>query len=213
MNKKILWIIVAVLVVAALFLFIRRDRFFSESMPETKLADDSEMAAPASLRDLVMRNRPMKCSVNEEANQGTFYIADKNMRGDFTSVSDGKSVSGHMIVKDNVSYTWMDGEKTGFKLAANEDLEVEASEGAQQKEQIDLDSKTNYDCDTWSKDNSYFDLPSGVEFTDLSAMMKTSVGAGAEASETVDLKAMQCAACDSVPAESKAQCKSSLGCN
>ncbi len=213
MNKKILWIVVAVVAIAIVFFFLRRDSYFSDSMPETKLADDSEMAGAASLRDLVMRNRPMKCSVNEEANQGTFYIADKNMRGDFTSVSDGKSVSGHMIVKDNVSYTWMNGEKTGFKVAADESLEVEASESAQQKEQIDLDSKTNYECDSWSKDTSYFDLPSGVEFTDLSAMMNASVGAGAQTSGAVDLKAMQCAACESVPAESKAQCKSSLGCN
>lgn len=214
MNKNLIYIIIAVVIIGGgAFYFLNKDKASTELMPSTQLADDSDMKGSSSLRDLVMRNRPMQCTVNESDSQGTFYVADKNMRGDYSMVNDGKTIVGHMIVKGDTSYTWTEGEKTGFKFTASSDTETESEvdNSAQKQEQVDLDEEVNYDCRAWNKDNSYFELPAGVEFTDFSAMMN--INASGSGSGSVDLKAMQCAACDSAPAESRAQCKAALACN
>jgi uncharacterized protein YxeA len=212
MNKNIIYIVIAIVIIGGgAFYFLNQDKAANNALPGTQLADDSEMKGSASLRDLVMRNRPMQCTVNEADSQGTFYVADNNMRGDFTNTIDGKTMSGHMIVKGDTSYTWTEGEKTGFKFTASGEANVETENSAEQKTQVDLDEPINYDCRAWNKDNSYFEVPSDIEFTDFSAMMNPA--ASGSSSGGVDLKAMQCAACDSAPAESRAQCKAALACN
>ncbi len=212
MNKKALIAVAVIIVIAAAYLFITQDKDkdeFAGKMPETRLADDSQMVGNESLRALALKGKPLQCEVNQGSMNGKFFVDGKNMRSDFSTSLSGKTSTGHMIVADDTSYTWMDGEKTGFKMKLSAQEQASAESGAQKKEQVDLDAKYDYKCATWSKDSSYFEVPSGVSFTDISAMMN----AGAKASGATDLKAIQCAACDKVPAESQAQCKTSLGCN
>ncbi len=211
MNKKALIAVAIIIVIAAAYLFINQNKSkndLAEGVPETRLADDSEMSGNESLRALALRGKPLQCEIKQDANtSGKFYIAGENMRSDFTTTIEGKTSTGHMIMVDNVSYTWMDNEKTGFKMAISESDKNEAESGAQKQEKIDIDSKVDYNCSSWSKNNSYFEVPSDVTFTDLSAMMNTNASGGA------DLKAIQCAACESAPAESRAECKAALACN
>ena len=37
---------------------------------------------------------------------------------------------------------------------------------------VDLDQKVDYQCQSWTKDESKFAVPSGVSFIDLAAMLK-----------------------------------------
>jgi hypothetical protein len=212
MNKKALIAVAVIIVIAAAYLFISQNKSKDDSaakVPETRLADDSEMIGNESLRALALKGKPLQCEVNQGSMNGKFYVDGKNMRSDFSTTASGKATTGHMIVTNDTSYTWMDGEKTGFKMTLSAEQQASAETGAQKQEKVDLDAKYDYKCTSWSKNSSYFEVPSDVTFNDLSAMMN----AGANASGSANLKVIQCAACDKVPAESKAECKAALGCN
>lgn len=205
MNKKILLGIAIVILVAAAFLYVnqRKNQGSDYSSP-----DVSKIMGSESMRALMAKGKPLQCDINQNEVKSKFYFSENNFRTNFVTVTEGKENIGHMIVKGDTSYTWMDGEATGFKMTANPELQVDAQANAQNNEKVDLDAKVDYECSSWKKDDSYFDLPPGVEFTDLSAMMNTKV----EATGGTDLKAIQCAACNSAPAESRAECKKALNC-
>ena len=148
-------------------------------------------------------------------------MADKKVRGDMNIKAEDKIMISHMIVSDQVSYTWTEGAKTGFKMVADKNAVEDNSSTppVDQNSAVDINKKMAYNCSPWSKDNSYFELPSSVQFTDLSAMIpavtpKAPVEnkANKPGAEN-NLKSAQCVACASVPAASQAQCRAALGCN
>jgi len=175
----------------------------------TRLADDSKMAGNESLRELVARGKSLQCEVVQGGVTSTFFLADKKMRSDFSTPVANKETRGHMIIKDDTSYTWMEGEKSGFKVTATEEQKKQAQEQAEKNGNVDLDAKVNYSCKNWSKDSSYFELPGDVDFKDLASMIPSAPTTPATPKTgTVD----KCAVCTSVPASAQAQCKASLGC-
>lgn len=213
MNKKILLGIAIVIVLAAAYLYV--------SQQKNKVSDNSD-STPAvskimgseSMRDLMAKGKPLQCEITQDNVKSKFYFADKNIRTNFVTTVDNKDNIGHMILVDNTTYTWMDGETKGFKMTTSPELNNEGQTNAQNNEQVNLDAKVDYVCSSWSKDKSYFELPAGIEFTDLSSFTQPKANASGETeTKTPDLKAIQCAACDSVPEASRAQCKTSLACN
>jgi len=156
--------------------------------------------------------KPQKCEVrfNQEGNQsqGTMYVGGGKMRNDSTATVAGKTIVSHMILDGNTIYTWVDGQSTGFKMEATAS-EAEKSQAGKQKP-VNLEQKVNYTCESWSVDTSLFSLPANITFSDFSSLIPkiqaptANMGAGQNASA--------CAACDQVPASSRAQCKAALGC-
>ncbi len=105
----------------------------------------------------------------------------------------------HMIVSDNVIYSWSDGVLQGFKMAFGA-AAAENNQAVQQS--LDANKEFDFECGPWSADDSKFILPSGVTFSDAGSMM-----GGASAGTSA-----QCSACDSAPADSKERCLVALGC-
>jgi hypothetical protein len=185
------------------------------------------------MKELFASGAAQKCTfeqkVGDMESTGVVYIGNGKMRGDFESKSPAGVVQSHMIIRDNANYVWSDeGGGQGMKMAMT-DGEVQAQENTNQQNQaVDWNQALGYECTSWGASESVFTLPQGVEFTDLSAMMKQMPKAGAgkmmgaqeemmgnaEAGGSAGgYKAMQCAACDSAPdADSKAQCKAAIGC-
>lgn len=222
MNKKIL-IIVGVIIVLGLVAYFTMGKKEAPNQlaSNTRLADDTNMAPNQSLKDLLLGGKALKCEFKDDKSASTFYMADQKVRGDvLINAEANKTMKSHMIVIDKVSYTWVEGEKTGFKIAASESDVKNNSEAnqAQNQEAVNLDKKMDYKCSNWSKDSSYFELPVGVEFKDLSSLLPSMTPKSPANNETnsptdnKDLKNTQCAVCDSAPAESRAQCKAALGC-
>lgn len=226
MNKTI-WIVLGVVVIAvAAWLLVGKK-------PASKVNDNSQTAgtqqeqstnasAQMSLKDLVASGKPQQCDFtdNEASStvQGTVYVGNGKMRGDFAAETQGKTTNTHMIMVDQTNYVWVEGQGTGYKMSA--DATAKGQTQSQTQEQaVDQDKKMDYHCQNWSGDDSEFNLPSGVSFSDMSSMMQGmasssmpgmqgSAGAGASAS----VKAQQCAACNNVPGAGKAQCLAALSC-
>jgi hypothetical protein len=218
MSKKIL-IIIGIVVALGLVGYLIFNQIKSPNPIEvaTRLADDSAMAEKTSLKDLINQNKPMMCEFSGEGMVNKFYLADKKMRSDNSFVSDNKTIINHTIVINNTSYTWSEGATTGFKVTV-EDNDVASNKTestTNDQAQIDFNQQVDYRCVDWAKDETYFELPSNVTFTDLNAMMPATNPAGNNSETPSDngLKAMQCAACDSAPADSRAECRAALNCD
>lgn len=129
-----------------------------------------------TLKDLFAIKTPQVCTItltggDFSGGAGKVYISGGNMRSDYTTTISGKTYGTHIVVKGDVSYTWIDGMNTGFKTAVNKTAPpVKADVKAVAKTQApDMDQKVKYTCATWTPDATKFDLPS-VQFTDMSTV-------------------------------------------
>ena len=216
-NKIIIGIIIVILIVLGFFVFRGNDSGDENS----EVASDNESVSnneaeiergEKSIRELMASGSAVKCdySYADEglASEGTMYASEGKMRANFTSQTDGQNIKSNMISDGEYFYTWADGSTSGFKMKVEADA---AAETDTDQNQADLDQKVDYECERWSEDGSMFNPPGSVTFSDYSQMMMQPESTNS--SDANDAKAMQCAACDSLTGDSKAQCLSALSCN
>lgn len=216
MNKKLLWTIVGVIVVVLIIIFIVKPGQTVETGDDQVQGTSNQTASEQSLKEIMASNKPVKCDYTDTQSdgstvQGTSYIASGKMRGDFSSTVNGKTTSGHMIMADNTSYTWIDGMSTGFKVSLSALSTTTTGQSSSSQQGIDPEKKVDYKCSSWTPDNSQFTLPSGITFTDFSAILKTQTsGKATTGSGSTGASGSQCAAaCASAPAAYQAQCMAS----
>ncbi len=215
MNKKTIMILVIILGLIGLGYF-----FMSSKKGTSSTGSDltsSTSSAPKSLKDLLGMTAAQKCTFSNKTDNmessGTVYVAGGKMRGDFTSVVSGKTTSSHMIVDGTTNYTWMEGEKTGYKMTFDpSDVAAQpsvGSAGSAQSQAPDLSQQGNYSCSGWIAESSSFTPPDDVKFMSLSDLIpsaKPSTGTTGTDSTS------QCSVCDSLSGDDKTQCKTALNC-
>lgn len=224
MNTKILGIagVIIIIVGVGIWLAIGRTpaQRSSSQLPVASSKEESQSTSgPTSLKALLALGRPQICEFSRndkgEETSGVVYTAGKQMRGDFDSISEGKTMRTHTIVDSETIYTWVDESSTGIKMGLNA-----TPKGDQSAQGVNVDEQLDYRCRAWSTDSSFFRLPDNVEFTDFSAMLPPVVTPGSDAKvPTADnnesapgSNSQQCAACDSVPEPARSQCRTALGC-
>jgi len=133
--------------------------------------DDTDTENTSSLVALLATEGSQKCTVTSQTDSsessGEVYIANGMMRGVFTSTAAGQTVQSNMVVKDNVSYVWMDASTEGLMMAFNAAPASSENEAA-----IDVNQEYSYNCEDWSTDESFFELPSEVTFVDLAQVLE-----------------------------------------
>ncbi|MDQ3015078.1 MAG: hypothetical protein M3Q73_04400 [bacterium] len=179
MNKK-LWagiagvVVLLILIVAAMNM--NKDEAAVVPNENENQVQGTE-TSQQSLKEIIASNKPVKCeysSVQPDGSSvsGTSYVANGKVRGDFSSTINGTAITGHTLIDGTTMYTWVDGQKEGFKLAINTSGSSTPSNQA-----VDLDAKADYDCSSWNPDTASFVLPTNITFTDMSAYMNTQGGA------------------------------------
>ncbi len=195
--------------------------FYSKNGGASMMMQGSAEEAPAlgSIKELMARGSS-ECTVSNKVenseSSGTVYVGNGKMRGDFKSVTQNPAmtIESHMISDGEFIYTWSDAMPQGVKIAVSN----AETAGAKQSGQQDMyNAQVNYDCDSWRVDEKKFELPSGVEFMDLGAMMQ-GMNAGASANAPTNgamnppSKSQQCAMCDGAPEPQRSQCRQALQC-
>lgn len=204
--KYFLIALVLVAGIAGIFVLSSRKSNLASNISPTVTPTTTEQKTLSSLRDLLASETPQNCTflteINGTPSQGNVFVSANKMRGDFDSQIDGKTVKSHMIVADNTSYLWSEGQNQGIKVEFDESDLENADEFAEQAK-LDVNAELDYDCDTWIPDNTVFQIPSEVQFTSLDEMMKALPTGSSE----------QCAQCESLTGDSKTQCLTALKCN
>lgn len=201
-NLLIAGVIVLLLIIGAVgFMMMQKPSTKSASettTPKDTTQDTSGVSTTTgSIRSLLAGGKNISCTVTypENGGGGTMFIADKKMRGDFsTKDSSGKQIESHMIQDGDFAYSWMGTQGVKMKI----DTSVKASPAAGSAGQsVDLDKQENMNCQSWSVDNSKFTVPADVKFMDATSFTgqtqtQTQTNTNATSNPSVDKSA--CAA-------------------
>src|SRR3989344_3866057 len=175
MRKQVMIIIGAVVVIAlvSLFAYSRVSKSPSSVADVVKEGAQSvESMTKGSIKSLLSGGKNVSCTINYPDGQGrgTVYVSGQKMRGDFMMMADGKEMESHMIQDGDTGYFWSGTQGTKMKI----DKEANASPvaSAQNAQGADLDKEVDLKCSAWMQDSSKFEVPSNVQFTDVSAMIQ-----------------------------------------
>jgi Tfp pilus assembly protein PilX len=210
MNKKIAVLIVLVLLVllgigAYVMISKSSQSAASKTAPVANPTETtaSKAEAQGTIKALLTSGVSQECTFStkqQATTDGTAFLSDGKMRGDFTSTSQGQTINGHMIIASGYSYIWTDLTKRGMKIALTEGQ----ASGSAQSQGLDVNQTVSYSCKPWVSDASKFTLPADVTFITFT-LPKAAAPTGAGANPTGT--ATQCSACDSLPSSAQAVCK------
>lgn len=152
----------------------------SQSLPAAESADTAtqpDMNGFGTMTDLRSRNTSLECQItpieNAVASEGTFFVAEGKMRGDFITQSpdlDGLAVTSFILVEQSL-YVWteLDGESYGAKV----NLAQAQENNLETQEPVGFDERVQYSCREWKMvDHSVFIPPTDVLFQDMSQILQ-----------------------------------------
>ena len=225
MNKNM----VIILALVALFVlgvigYAMRGISTSDSANKIGIQDTSEitnlqektddMSLTGNLLDLINKGSDLQCTFSGETDgtktSGTTYISGKKVRGDYKIEVEGKVMESNLISDNEYMYTWSSEMAQGMKMKIDEfeksddDNTSKDDQAKQEKNMEAFQDDYDYNCTKWNVDDSKFNVPTNIEFTDYSAMMKN----------VPTSPDNLCSACDMIQeAGDKAECKAQLNCN
>ena len=170
----------------------------------------------SSLKDLLTNGVAQSCTFSTAESNGTVYSSSGKVRGDFDVTTDGQTMKSHMIVMNNTSYIWTDGQTTGFKMSFDPNATPVAGSttgSTTPNGGFDVNANNNYKCGTWIADTSMFTLPEGINFSTFalpSVPTQTAPKAGTSSESTSP--SSQCSYCDALTGSDKTQCLKALNC-
>lgn len=144
---------------------------------------------------------------------GKIYLDNGQMRGDTTATMDGKAYNAHILIRDNMMYSWENSQPQGVKMdytkvqAMAKDFEVQSKENPSMP---DLNQKHDYDCTGWTPDAATFAVPSDIEFVDFTKQLEqlNSMQQKLPASTGQDT----CGVCEQLTGDQKTQCLQVVKC-
>lgn len=165
----------------------------------------------STIADLFKTKTPTQCTI--EFNEPTvkmlatvyFVGEDKMVMDAATTPENGDAIESHTIRNGDDFYVWSSLGTTGtkFKLSSMPQNATPDQNPAEILKRNDI----KYDCRAWSLDNSKFNPPAEIKFTDVTETLPQLPSGG-------DTPAVNCSLCDQVPAGvSRDQCLQSLNCN
>ncbi len=192
-------------------------------------SSNDPISGRGSLSALMALSRNLECAVANDADQqfaseGTVFLSDGKIRGDFLTGPRGEQVLSSLIIRDNTMYLWstIDGETWGMKSSMDAATPDPATPQLETQEPIGLEDDVRYDCKPWvGVDGSVFVPPGDVLFRDLGTIMEQGMeygttfegGAGAAAGANVPAGSNPCAACALVSdPTSREQCEIQFSC-
>ncbi len=181
MSKTILVIIIiAVVIGGGIWVFSAHQNKNNEvssseinTLPEN-LSKNSEKASTKKIpfSEFIKGFGSYQCTVNQSVNgnetKGTIYLSKGLLRGEFASVARSLKIDTNFIVRDGYTYTWTSlMPKFGFKTKINS--ENRESSGSQNSGSYNFNAEKvgDYNCEAWTVDQSKFNLPTGIEFREI----------------------------------------------
>jgi hypothetical protein len=113
-----------------------------------------------------------KCEVSQAMSdiesKGTIYMNGGNMRGDFNTVAEGRSMNSSFIMMGGYTYNWSNLAPMGVKVKVDANG-GNASAEASGTYSWNAEQIGDYNCEPWVVDEGTFELPDGVKFTEIKA--------------------------------------------
>jgi hypothetical protein len=146
-NYTIIAVIAIILVIGAVLLIgVQNKSSVSDAQrPRTVLANGgSELCT-------------FKDTSGQAVINGAIHIGNHVLRSDFTSTSGGTQSNIHVVMTDQFTYSWINGQLTGIKAPRTATSTIA-------NQNLDIDRTAMLTCGTWPVDESMFNLPTNVSF-------------------------------------------------
>lgn len=212
MNKKLISIILVALAVVALLAIGAYLLTTTKKVATTetiKTQTENTIDTQNTIKNLLASNSPQQCSYTdpEGASNGTVYVANGKMAGEFNVNSPQGAVTSHMFSDGTDMYIWMDGQPQGIMMSLSGAQEPNTSTTSA-TQNVDVNKPFDFDCVEWTVDETMFAKPTSVTFVNMNSLIPTGTGAGS--GQTMP----SCSACDILPAAAQASCKAAIpGCS
>ncbi len=204
-------LVIAVLVIAVLligggaYLTLSKSQTSAPQSAVKETPKENPGTALGTLKNILTGGKTQSCTIEYPNNMGsgTFYVSDKKFAGEFTiKEQGGKEITGHSVSDGTYVYVWSTAAPTGIKMKL--DAVINAPTGSAQTGSVDFSQEVSYKCSPWITDSSKFQLPSNIQFTDVSGLMnQVKPSAGTQTQGT--------SPCDQITnPQAKAACESAL---
>ena len=149
----------------------------AESQVQTSPESAESSGKKMSFAAFISANKgSYRCTVDQYLSdmdsEGVVYIDGNRIRGDFTTVAEGRAMDTSFLVKDGYQYVWTADLSFGMKLPVRAGETASAEGKAQGTYSWDAEQIGEYDCDPWTVDEVRFSIPTTIVFTDVSAMQR-----------------------------------------
>lgn len=172
MSKTLISVLVLGVVILGGYFIIKNGKGIEPTSIENAEVINGEQATESSgkkmaFSEFLKQGGSYKCTVKQAMsdfdNTGTMHIDGSRVRGDFTTVAEGLTVTTSLVVKDDYTYVWMNGVNglpaSGFKTKNQVDTTT-ASGGFR----WNAETIGDYDCEIWAVDEAMFALPTDITF-------------------------------------------------
>lgn len=171
MSKKIVGLIIVVLVIIGGYFVLSGNKGTeNENLGEVKEEGTGKKMA---FSQFLKQGGAYKCEVkqymNDFENSGTMYVDGKNLRGEFSTVAEGRTIDSSFISRDGYTYNWSSMTPgMGFKMMTGENEETPgANIDASGTYNWDAGQIGDYNCENWAVDSSKFEVPKDVVFQEI----------------------------------------------
>ena len=121
-----------------------------------------------SFVDFMRKGGSYKCAVSQKmanmVSDGTVYLHDALVRVEFSTTLAGQSLTTTMIARDGYMYSWTSmSPGKGYKTKIPDATSASSAKGTYTWNGSQV---VDYSCAPWKADDSFFDLPKSVVFTE-----------------------------------------------
>ncbi len=176
MNKTVLSILGVVVIIAAVAIFITKGKPQSASQNTNQpgqTQNTNTSGKKMAFSDFAKQGGSYKCTVTQyidqgmtQSTEGTVYLDGGKIRGEYSTKVQGMSIDTSVIVRDGFAYTWTSMSPTGYKIAVKDqagDTNASANGSYSWNDKMIGD----YNCESWSADQSKFAVPTSVTFQEI----------------------------------------------
>ncbi len=169
-KEKIIWAIVAVVcIVAAVFLY---QKLTAPIAPIVRA--DGTIDGTYSIAGVMTLGKPYSCKFEKSDAtskiEGVLLTDSKNIKGEFRIAtlagSSTEEFGSSLIIKDDVAYTWTSLAPIGYKSKVAKSATANASP-SEQAQIVGMRDRLPYECEPWQSDQTVFEVPSWVAFSEL----------------------------------------------
>ncbi len=175
--------------------------------------------------DLSGLGQDYECTFSEDDEmgkiEGTVYVSGNKTRGDYKlSMADAAEVTVHDIGDEEWFYMWSSLDSNGSKIKIGEMKRITkagvdadaAAEGAEESASAPVDTSHEFNCVKWSVDESKFEIPSDIDFMDMTEVM-IGVVEESEGGIAEGVQEEVCDVCNAIPdGETKDDCLTENNC-
>ncbi len=178
-------LVVAVLVVGGYFAFSKIGKNNSEQnianvvgsmgseFDSTNIDPNTDTEKKMTFSKFVQNGGSYKCTITQNvagtSTEGTAYMNNGMLRGEFRTQLKGVNVDSNLIVRDGYAYTWSSAAPSmGVKIKAevdNSNPQLSAENSFWTGDQVG-----DYQCDPWTPEEAKFTLPKNVTFKDMTSV-------------------------------------------